>query len=151
MGKTPVSLLGIFNTSGQPISELLQLRDFANLDPTTSYIVRLACGNTSEPVEINSSLLISLDVDVSDYVFLCAYPLTALAYNQNNETVYATVLGLQNKMINIAAIMSSTFSVEDNVLSLKTVVKGLGWLGKGPFYSSFTKVCCRDGTLINDY
>lgn len=144
----PVSILGIFNVSDGPISELLQLWDFANIDPTMSYVVRSACGTTSEPVKVHSSLLLSIDVDVSEYAFLCAYPLTALAHNDNNEIIYMTVLGLQNKMINAAAIMSSTFAIEDNALTAKTVVKGFGFLGKGLFYLCFLKHNCRDGRLI---
>ncbi|KAI0149272.1 raffinose synthase or seed imbibition protein Sip1-domain-containing protein [Pestalotiopsis sp. NC0098] len=128
VGKMPVSILGIFNVSDRPISELLQLRDFANIDPTMSYAVRSECGRTSKPVKVDSSLLLSIDVDVSQYAFLCAYPLTALIHNDNNDIVYMTVLGLQKKMINVAAIISSTFGVEDNAPTAKTVVKGFGFL-----------------------
>lgn len=136
----PVSILGIFNVSDGPISELLHLRDFANIDPTMSYVVRSACGRTSEPVKVDSSLLLSIDVDVSQYAFLCACPLTALARKDSNEIIYMTVLGLQKKMINIAAIMSSTFGIEDNALTGKTVVKGFGFLGRVPFTYAFQNI-----------
>lgn len=133
LGTAVVSILGISNVSDRPLSDPLQLQDFP-IDPSRECIVRSTFGTISDRLRLGSSLLFSMDIEISGHGFLCAYPLTGLDRTHGDDTVHVTVLGLKRKMPNAAAIIDSNCIVEGDALCLKTISKGLGILGR--------KACC---------
>lgn len=126
-----VSILGIFNLSEQPLTELIPLRDFDGVQPEREYIVRAhPSGEISPPMSLDSDFaVVELALDTKGWNILTAYPL----YNVPNaeEKTDIAVLGLVGKMTGAAAVVGTpAFEGRDiGGLKMNVVVKALGVLG----------------------
>lgn len=146
VGTSIVSVLGIFNTSDRKIWELFQIEDFPETDPTKAYIIKSSFGMLSDLMGLGDPSLISVQLDVYNYEFLSAYPLTALESTQDDHIIYVATLGLQGKMLGAAPIIGSSYSIEDGALHLNVVLKTLGTLGKQSWFCIISEHYLYSGT-----
>jgi len=133
---TGTGILGIFNVSQRPLSELVPLRDFPGIEGDGAYIIRAhSTGEVSGVMALGDNLaLVSLDVAVKGWEILSAYPLHSFTLSGSRGTrdnlTKVAVLGLLGQMTGAAAIMSSDIYIESNGrLHIQTSLKALGVLG----------------------
>ena len=133
---TGTVILGIFNVSERPLSELIPLRDFPGVEEDGLYVIRAhSTGEISKIMVLGEKFtLVSLDVAVKGWEILSAYPLVSFTLRGSRGTQDSLteigVLGLLGKMTGAAAVMSSDIYIEDNGrLRIQTSLKALGVLG----------------------
>ena len=129
---TGVAILGIFNVSQHPLSEILHLADFPGTQKG-HYIVRShVSGKLSKPLARDnggSNPVILVELSTRGYDVLSAYPLQSFMLDPRGVVAVAN-LGLLGKMTGAAAIVNTEVHVEDNGrLRLWTSLKALGTLG----------------------
>ena len=136
---TGTGILGIFNVSQRPLSELIPLQDFPGIEENGVYIIRAhSTGEISDDMALGDRLaLVSLDVAVKGWEILSAYPLRSFTLRGSRGTsdnlTEVAVLGLLGKMTGAAAVMSSDIYIEGNGrLRIQTSLKALGILGTFP-------------------
>ena len=135
---TGTGILGIFNVSQRPVSELILLHEFSGLEGGTEYVVRAhTTGEISPPMKEGDKLpLVSLELQPKSWEILSSYPLHPVKlYSElgsKSRTANVAILGLLGKMTGAAAILGSDVSVEETKqrLHIKVVLKALGVLGK---------------------
>lgn len=143
---TGTGILGIFNVSQRPLSELVPLRDFPGIERDGAYIIRAhSTGEISNVLALGDDLaLVSLDVAVKGWEILSAYPLYSFTLvgsrgTRDNLTKVA-VLGLLGKMTGAAAVLNSDIYIESNGrLRIQTSLKALGALGSLPLFQHSLK------------
>ncbi|OLN82928.1 putative galactinol-sucrose galactosyltransferase 6 [Colletotrichum chlorophyti] len=128
---TGTPILGVFNISARPLTEIIPLASFSGVLRSMRYVVRAhSSGKVSPPVSPGSpesSLTVSLDV--RGYDIFTAYPLSSFE-SETKGKVWTANLGLVGKMTGAAAIVNSDFMLRhDGKVELKTRVKALGVLG----------------------
>ncbi|TQN68528.1 putative galactinol--sucrose galactosyltransferase 6, partial [Colletotrichum shisoi] len=145
---TGTPILGVFNVSARPLTEILPLASFSGVLPSMRYVVRAhSTGKVSPPVSPGSaasSLTVSLDV--RGYDIFTAYPLSSFDSEVKGK-VWTANLGLVGKMTGAAAILNSDFMLRhDGKVELKTRLKALGVLGL--FISKLPELTISDDFLI---
>jgi hypothetical protein len=123
------SILGVFNISSRPLTEIFPLMSFRGVTPGESYIIR--SHNSNKVIGPLTTKLLSSHVvaslGVRGYDILCAYPL----WNGPRNSSYFANLGLVRKMTGCAAINNTSFEVQENGRVLMvTSLRGLGVLGR---------------------
>lgn len=143
---TGTGILGIFNVSQRPLSELVPLRDFPGIERDGAYIIRAhSTGEISNVMALGDDLaLVSLDVAVKGWEILSAYPLYSFTLSGSRGTrdnlTKVAVLGLLGKMTGAAAVMNSDIYIESNGrLHIQTSLKALGVLGSLPLFQHSLK------------
>lgn len=129
---TGTPLMGVFNVTSQPITELIHLSRFSGAVPGTPYIVRShVSGKVSFPSKPESpGSLITVSLDFEGYDVLSAFPLTTFQGKKWGQ-VSVTNLGLVDKMSGCAGILNSRYSAQENGrLLVAANVKALGVVGK---------------------
>lgn len=135
-GKGGDSLMAVFNTAIDPVTEVLQLKDFPGTEPGENYIVRAFSANTvvdmgslgdAEPQSI------SLTLEPSGWEFFTVTRVTSATSNSGEEYQVGT-LGLMDKMAGSVAVIEQTvIHPEINGAGQMTTVavrlKALGVLG----------------------
>lgn len=123
-----ISILGVFNVSQQPLTEIITLKDFPGTEDDT-YVVRSHVdGNVCDPCTQESSCTVCIDLDVKGYDILSAYPVRR--FELKHGAVHIANLGLLGKMTGAAAIVSTDFRVENpGRIRIWTALKALGTLG----------------------
>ncbi|KAK1757368.1 raffinose synthase Sip1 [Echria macrotheca] len=128
---TGTPILGIFNVSSQPLTELIHLSRFSGVLSELEYVVRShRTGQVSAPLAPGSAgSLVTVSVGVQGYDILCAFPLTSFEA-PSGDKLSVTNLGLVGKMTGCAAILSTKCTVlENGRLFVDTTLKALGVLG----------------------
>jgi len=128
---TGTSIIGIFNISQRPLTELLHLSKFSGVIEAQYYIIRShVSGIVTEPLQVvDPAALITISLDIRGYDILSSYPLRGFVL-KSDETVWIANLGLLGKMTGAAAIVNSNLTMEDTGrIELSTSLKALGTLG----------------------
>ncbi|GKT64585.1 raffinose synthase Sip1 [Colletotrichum tofieldiae] len=128
---TGTPILGVFNISARPLTEIIPLTSFSGVLRSMRYVVRAhSTGKVSAPISPGSaasSLTVSLDV--RGYDIFTAYPLSTFDSEVKGK-VWTANLGLVGKMTGAAAILNSDFMLRhDGKVELKARLKALGVLG----------------------
>ncbi|OHW93263.1 raffinose synthase sip1 [Colletotrichum incanum] len=128
---TGTPILGVFNISARPLTEIIPLTSFSGVLRSMRYVIRAhSTGKVSQPISPSSaasSLTVSLDV--RGYDIFTAYPLSSFDSEVKGK-VWTANLGLVGKMTGAAAILNSDFMLRhDGKVELKTRLKALGVLG----------------------
>ena len=134
-GKGGTSILGLFNISQRPLSELVNLNSFPGIESEQEYIVRAhTTGEISPSIRLDSETpMVSLEIEVKGYEILSAFPIRSLPMHTSKDPESpgkVAVLGLLGKMTGPAAVLSDKVSiVENGRLYISVMVKALGTLG----------------------
>jgi Raffinose synthase or seed imbibition protein Sip1 len=129
---TGTPIMGVFNISTRPLTEILPLSRFSGVLPSSHYVVRShRSGKVTAPLQTSSpASLLTLSLGVGDYDILCAFPLSVFD-TETRGRVLLTNLGLVGKMTGCAAILNSRFELLDTGrVFIDTILKALGVLGK---------------------
>ncbi len=129
---TGTPILGVFNISSRPLTDIIPLSRFSGVLPSMKYIVRShTSGLITSPVSITSAAsLLPISLGVRGYEILTAFPLS-IFHSETKGEVFLANLGLIRKMSGCAAIINNNFDWLDNGrLFTNTRVKALGVLGK---------------------
>ena len=134
---TGTGILGLFNVSQRPVSELILLHEFPGLKAGVEYIVRAhTTGEISSPMKQDGKLpLVSLELQPKSWEILSSYPLYPIMLHDEldskSRTANIAVLGLLGKMTGAAAVLRSDVSVDKKKqrLHVGVVLKALGVLG----------------------
>jgi hypothetical protein len=132
---TGTSIIGVFNVSTRPLTDIIPLASFRGIIPSSYYVIRShVSGLVTPPVQTTSpSSLVTVSLDVRGYDIYCAYPL-AVFHGETRGRFYLANLGLLGKMTGCAAVLHNTFQIlENGRVFIDTNVKALGVLGK--YYS----------------
>ena len=128
---TGTSIMGVFNISARPLTDIIPLQRFPGVLSSMRYIVRAhSTGKVSKPVQTGlPASMLTVSLDVRGWDIFTAYPLDIL-HTETRGTIYVANLGLVGKMTGSAAILRSSFDLEHNGrVFLDTTVKALGVLG----------------------
>src|SRR5258707_35786 len=113
---TGTGIVGFFNISQRPLTELVPLSKFPGVVEAQYYIVRAhSSGAVSKPIQVvdpNSLLYVSLGV--RGYDILSSYPLRGFFDEKKNETTWIANLGLLGKMAGAAAIVDNKITKLEN-------------------------------------
>lgn len=129
---TGTPMVGVFNISARPLTELIHLSSFSGVLPSMSYVVRAhSSGMVTGVLQPNShAALWPVSLDVRGYDIFTAFPLSPF-HSETRGSVHAANLGLIGKMTGAAAITSSEFDIMHNdSIMLDTRLKALGVLGR---------------------
>lgn len=129
---TGTGIIGAFNVSPRPISELIPLYKFPGVVEAQLYIVRAhSSGLISPPIQVvDPSSLIYVSLPVRGYEILSAYPLRGFYDAILDSTTWIANLGLLGKMTGAAAIVDNKITkMENGRIVVDTNIKALGTLG----------------------
>ena len=142
---TGTPILGVFNISSRPLTEIIPLASFPGVLQSLTYIVRShTARRTTPPLTLDRlDASVSLTLDVRGYEIYTAFA-TAVFESESLGRVRVANLGLVGKMTGAAAIVSNSISLEHNGrVFLDTKLKALGVLGKSSFLSgTFMALMC---------
>ena len=130
-------ILGLFNVSERPLSELVNLNTFPGVSHEEEYVVRShTTGEVTHPMKLdNETPVISLEVEVKGYEILSSYPLLVFPTPDSSDSATPSstkvaVLGLLGKMTGAAAVVRSETRLESKGrLHIEVTLKALGTLG----------------------
>lgn len=128
---TGTSIMGVFNISARPLTEIIPLERFRGVLSSMRYIVRAhSTGAVSKPLQTGlPTSLLTVSLGVRGWDIFTAYPLE-IFHTELRGTVYLANLGLLGKMTGSAAVVRSSSELELNGrVFLDTTVKALGVLG----------------------
>lgn len=126
-------MIGVFNVSQRPLSELIPLSKFPGVAEAQMYIVRAhSSGLISRPMQVvDSKALLYMSLGIRGYDILSCYPLRGFYDEKKEETTWIANLGLLGKMAAPAAVMSNTMNkLENGRIVVDTSIKALGVLGE---------------------
>lgn len=132
---TGTGIIGFFNVSQRPLSELIPLSKFPGVVEAQHYIVRAhSSGLVSRPMQvIDSSSLVYVSFGIRGYDILSAYPLSGFVDESTGGTIRIANLGLLGKMAGAAAVVDNRITkLENGRISIDTNIKALGVLGMLP-------------------
>jgi hypothetical protein len=141
---TGTPMLGVFNISARPLTELVSLSRFSGVIPSMNYIVRAHTSGVVSPVlkPTSPAALIPVSLEVRGYDIFSAFPLTQFDSEKMGRVSTAN-LGLIEKMTGAAAITANEVELQhDGRVFLDTRIKALGVLGKQftPYYPECTHI-----------
>jgi hypothetical protein len=138
MAHSGVSILGVFNCTPRPLSELIGLDSFPGAEKGT-YIVRAhTTGQVTEPTTSeNNDAFVHLELSTRGWEILSAYPLQNFKLKRSHkasgpEEVQVANLGILEKMTGAAAIVNTNSYVDRSSgrLRIWTSLKVLGTYGE---------------------
>ena len=146
-------ILGLFNVSERPLSEMVNLNAFPGVKSDEEYVVRShTTGEVTHPIKLSSETpVVSLEVEVKGYEILSSYPLLALPASNtsapHSSFTKVAVLGLLGKMTGAAAVIRSETRIEGNGrLRIGVTLKALGKLGV--YVSTLHEKSVADDVLV---
>ncbi|KAF6820798.1 raffinose synthase sip1 [Colletotrichum sojae] len=145
---TGTPILGVFNISARPLTEIIPLTSFAGVLNSMQYVVRAhSSGKITSPVKPGSpAASLTTSLDVRGYEIYTVYPLSSFDSDTKGK-VWTANLGLVGKMTGAAAIVNSDFRLRhDGKVELKTRLKALGVLGL--YISKLPELTIDDDFLI---
>jgi hypothetical protein len=137
MAHSGVSILGVFNCTPRPLSELIGLDSFPGAEKGT-YIVRAhTTGQVTEPTTSeNNDAFVHLELSTRGWEILSAYPLQTFMLKRSREAsgpeeVQVANLGILEKMTGAAAIVNTNSYIDRSSgrLRIWTSLKVLGTYG----------------------
>ncbi|KFZ08038.1 hypothetical protein V501_06122 [Pseudogymnoascus sp. VKM F-4519 (FW-2642)] len=133
---TGTGMLGLFNTTSRPVSELLHISLFPGVVEAQLYVVRSHVSGLVTPplqvVDYRPESLIYASLDVRGYDILSAFPLRGFVRpsSKENDTLWVASLGLLGKMSGAAAVVSSEMTLlETGRIEIVSSLKALGVWG----------------------
>ncbi|CZR55817.1 related to seed imbibition protein Sip1 [Phialocephala subalpina] len=145
---TGTGIVGIFNVSQRPLTELIPLSKFPGVVEAQYYVVRAhSSGLVSKPMQVvDRNALIPISLGVRGYDILSAYPLRGFV-DKKPETTWIANLGLLGKMAGAAAVTSNKLTkLENGRILIDTNVKALGTLGL--YVSTLPSMSFKDDMMI---
>ncbi|MCJ1308883.1 hypothetical protein MMC25_002538 [Agyrium rufum] len=147
--ETGSSILGLFNVSERPLSELVPLSAFPGVTDAktdTKFLVRAhTTGEISEPMSVTDKMpLVSVALETKGWEILTSYPLQTASIlssssssssspqQSNAKPITFAILGLLGKMTGAAAILnvhSSIAPTKNKRLKISIALKAMGSLG----------------------
>lgn len=118
-------MIGIFNMTDRALSGIFQIGGLPGINTSREYIMRSSSGVISQRVHIGDESVIMANLPPSEFELICSYSLLPM-HNSEGETIYATALGLQRKILGAGAIINCSASFEGDTLRLSATLKGLG-------------------------
>ena len=146
---TGTGIIGFFNVSQRPLTELIPLSKFPGVVEAQYYIVRAhSSGLIAKPLQVvDPSALIHISLGVRGYDILSAYPLRGFVDEKKNETTWIANLGLLGKMAGAAAIVDNKITkLENRRIVIDTNIKALGVLGL--YISTLPDISWQDSMMI---
>ncbi|ROW14847.1 hypothetical protein VPNG_03820 [Cytospora leucostoma] len=128
---TGTPIIGVFNISTRPLTEIIPLERFSGVLPSLHYVIRAhTTGSVTSAVNTsNTASKLTVSLDVRGYEIFTAYPLSPFD-SESIGRVFVANLGLLGKMTGSAAIVSNDYNLlEDGRVLVDTSVKALGVLG----------------------
>jgi hypothetical protein len=127
--KTGISIVGVFNTWTDPLSELIKLSQFPGTEEGEYIIRSYVTGETTSPAKRGSdSAVVHLELGQRGYDILSAHPVRR--FETKDRHIEIANLGLVDKMSGSAAIVSQQVKLEDTGrLRVWTSLKALGVYG----------------------
>lgn len=138
---TGTPILGVFNISARPLTELIPFSSFPGVDRSIAYVIRAhVSGKVSKPTRLEDpSSFTAISLPVRGYEILCASPLTVVPSQKHGEVLVAN-LGLLGKMTGAAAIINTKITKRDSGrVLLDTRIKAFGIVGMYPPRSQMTE------------
>lgn len=165
--ETGTSIIGVFNVSPSPITEMLSLSAFPGTETANErgamYIVRShSSGKISSPIHTTSQkkAIVVVDLEVKGCDVLSAYPLRTITATTQPDTEAAVAtgteakgsvtvanLGLVGKFTAAAAVVSTQISLQTNGrIKIWTSLKALGtW---GIYMSNLPDISIEDNLMV---
>lgn len=143
-------MIGVFNVSQRPLTELIPLSKFPGVVEAQMYIVRAhSSGLVSKPMQVvDPNGLFPISLGIRGYDILSCYPLRGFYDEKKEETTWLANLGLLGKMAAAAAVVGNTMKKLDNGrIFVDTNIKALGVLGSFLPPSFFIRKSCLSLTL----
>ena len=140
--QTGTGFLGIFNTTQNPLTELVRLDEFPGTE-TGEYVVRShRTGKVCKPMSrANKAALVSLEVPEQDWEILASYALRSYDLKRHGDagsgspSVTIANLGLIGRMTGAAAVINTDIYVDETGrLRFWTSLKALGVFGRALFF-----------------
>lgn len=131
-------IVGIFNVSQRPLSELIPLSKFPGIVDAQFYIIRAhTSGLISRPMQaVDPNALLCVSLEVRGYEIFSAYPLRGFVNEKKSETLWVANLGLLGKMSGAAAVVDSKMTKQESGrVFIETNIKAFGILGTYPIVS----------------
>ncbi|KAE8443523.1 hypothetical protein EG329_001763 [Mollisiaceae sp. DMI_Dod_QoI] len=149
-------IVGVFNVSQRPLTELIPLSKFPGVVKGQYYIVRAhSSGLISNPMQIiDRDALIHISLGIRGYDILSAYPLQGFVVekvvekvDEKEQITWIANLGLLGKMAGAAAITNNKITMlENGRILIDTSIKALGTLGL--YISNLPDISFKDETMI---
>jgi hypothetical protein len=140
MAKTGVSILGVFNCTPKPLTELIALDAFPGAEKGTYVIRSHTDGQVTKPTSVaTNDAFAHLELPVRGWEILSAFPLHTFTLQRGTghpakgqENIRVACLGVVEKMTGAAAIIQTDSYVdrESGKLRIWTSLKVLGTYGK---------------------
>jgi len=144
---TGTGIVGIFNVSQRPLTELITLSKFPGVIEAQYYIIRAhSTGLISKPMQVvDRNALIHVSLGIRGYDILSAYPLRGFV--DKDGTTWIANLGLLGKMAGAAATTSNNITkLENGRILIDTNIKALGPLGL--YISTLPQLSFKDDMMI---
>src|SRR5689334_11647749 len=112
---TGTSIMGVFNISSRPLTDLIPLERFPGVLSSMRYIIRAhSTGQLTKPAQPGlPSSLVAVSLDVRGWEILTAYPLQ-IFHTDAHGPVHLANLGLVGKMTGCAAVVRTGFDLLQN-------------------------------------
>lgn len=146
---TGTGIVGVFNVSARPLTQLVPLSKFPGVIEAQYYVVRAhTSGLISKPVQIvDPFALFDVSVDVRGYEILSSYPLRGFFNEKQQKTTWIANLGLLGKMTGAAAVVDTKMEVfENGRISVQSNLKALGTVGL--YISTLPEIDFKEHLLI---
>jgi hypothetical protein len=138
MAHSGISILGVFNCTPNPLTELIGLDSFPGAEQGTYVIRSHTSGQVTKPTNVdNNEALVHLEVAVRGWEILSAFPLPLFKLERNTplqgpETIEVANLGILGKMTGGAAIINADSYIDRSSgrLRIWTSLKVLGTYGE---------------------
>ncbi|KAI9708941.1 MAG: hypothetical protein M1820_003635 [Bogoriella megaspora] len=143
--RTGTGILGVFNVSKTPLTELVRLDEFPGVKEDTKYVIRAhTSGKVSREMSLaeleKGSSVVCLDLPVQGWEILSAYPLIEFGVGRSEGApldaemeptpLSVAVLGLLGKMTGAAAIVQGVSEIlPGKRIKISARLKALGVLG----------------------
>jgi hypothetical protein len=138
MAHSGISILGVFNCTPSPLTELIGLDSFPGAEKGTYVIRSHTTGQVTKPTSADKNeALVHLEVAVRGWEILSAFPLPSFKLERNMklqgpENISVANLGILGKMTGGAAIINADSYIDRSSgrLRIWTSLKVLGTYGK---------------------
>ncbi|PVH88182.1 glycoside hydrolase family 36 protein [Cadophora sp. DSE1049] len=146
---TGTGIIGFFNVSQRPLTELIPLSKFPGVVEAQYYVIRAhSSGLVTKPMQVvDANSLVTISLGVRGYEIMSAYPLRGFFDEKKKETSWVANLGLLGKMAGAAAVVANHITkLENGKIVIDTNIKALGVLGL--YISNLPTLSYKDNMMI---
>jgi len=146
---TGTGIIGFFNVSQRPLTELVPLSKFPGVVEAQYYVIRAhSSGLVTKPMQVvEANSLVTISLGVRGYEIMSAYPLRGFFDEKKKETTWVANLGLLGKMAGAAAVVANQVTkLENGKIVIDTNIKALGVLGL--YISTLPTLSYKDNMMI---